>query len=514
MNSNIFNEKKIDEKLIEKEEYYLIKYNSAYKIIIGIILNKLIIKCKNYETILNLSELEKNKLKFNTINEAYEYIIKIFEENKVIIDDIISFKSINISLKVDFEENIKIVLLYNKKNKNLINNNNNENEDDIQLKKRIDDLWSKCDILEIEIDKLKSFCNKLNCDLEEKIINNDKKLNNKKNINNNSDPKDIQISINLIKNSLVKNYLDNTFSVFNSINNILYLIYTNEEKSIISYNLITNKKIIEIKNAHDEYISNFRHYLDNINKRDLLLSLSSTDNNIKLWNINNLDCLLDLKNINQNGYLRSACFLNDNNQLFIASSSDNWNYSESIKIYDFNGNKIKEIDESKQSTYFISNYYDKKLSKNYILTGNDGYVKSFDYDNNKIYHIYKDKGNISHNSIVVNQNEEIIKLIESCEDGKIRIWNFHTGTLLNKIKINDSRLYGICLWNNDYLFIGGTNGIILLELNNGTILENLTEKNNCVVTIKKIMHPIYGECLLSQNVLNSSIKLWINKNRV
>ena len=105
-------------------------------------------------------------------------------------------------------------------------------------------------------------------------------------------------------------------------------------------------------------------------------------------------------------------------------------------------------------------------------------------------------------------------MIESCEDGKIRIWHFHTGTLLNKIKINNNRLYGICLWNNNYLFIGGTNGIILLELNNGTILENLTEKNNCVVTIKKIMHPIYGECLLSQNVLNSSIKLWINKNRV
>ena len=507
MNSNIFNKKNIDEKLIEKEEYYLIKYNSAYKIIIGITLNKLIIKCKNYETILNLNELEKNRLKFNTINEAYEYIIKIFEEDKVMIDDIIYFKSIKLTLKIAFVEDINIILLYNKKN----NNNNIISENHKQFKKNIDDLSIKCEILKIEIDKLKYIYNKLKYEPKHNNVSNDQKLYKIKNINN---PKDIQISINLMKNSSVKGYLDNTFSAFNSINNILYLIYTNEEKSIISYNLITNKKIIEIKNAHDEYISNFRHYLDNINKRDLLLSLSSTDNNIKLWNINNLDCLLDLKNINQNGYLRSACFLNDNNQLFIASSSDNWNYSESIKIYDFNGNKIKEIDESKQSTYFISNYYDKKLSKNYILTGNDGYVKSFDYDNNEIYHIYKDKGNQFHNSIVVNQNEEIIKLIESCEDGKIRIWNFHTGTLLNKIKINNNRLYGICLWNNNYLFIGGTNGIILLELNNGTILENLTEKNNCVVTIKKIMHPIYGECLLSQNVLNSSIKLWINKNRV
>ena len=53
--------------------------------------------------------------------------------------------------------------------------------------------------------------------------------------------------------------LDNTFIVFKSINNIYYLIYYTQEKSIISYNLITYQKINEIKNQD---ATNFRHYLD------------------------------------------------------------------------------------------------------------------------------------------------------------------------------------------------------------------------------------------------------------
>jgi len=63
--------------------------------------------------------------------------------------------------------------------------------------------------------------------------------------------------------------------------------------------------------------------MDNINKRDLLIS--PIDNNIKLWNIKNWNWLLNIKNINIAGTLDSACFLNNNNQIYILSSNNNWN---------------------------------------------------------------------------------------------------------------------------------------------------------------------------------------------
>ena len=85
--------------------------------------------------------------------------------------------------------------------------------------------------------------------------------------------------------------------VFLNLLMIIYLIYSNHYKSIISYNLTNNTKINEIKNAHNDFINNFRHYLDNINNRDLIISLSANDNNIKLWNIKSWECLIDIKNL-------------------------------------------------------------------------------------------------------------------------------------------------------------------------------------------------------------------------
>ena len=129
-----------------------------------------------------------------------------------------------------------------------------------------------------------------------------------------SNPKDITIFRDLTKDSY-SFFIENTFIVFKSINDILYLIYTNENKSLISFNIIENNLINEIKNAHNEYITNIRYYYNKTNKRDLILSISCNDNNIKIWNINNLECLLNLTNIYKTGYLYSACFLNDNNNI-------------------------------------------------------------------------------------------------------------------------------------------------------------------------------------------------------
>ena len=161
---------------------------------------------------------------------------------------------------------------------------------------------------------------------------------------------------NITKNSYAYYDIDNTFSVIKSIDNILLLIYSNKKKSIISLNLINYQIITEIKNAHNNFITNFRHYLDNINKRDLILSISLLDNNIKLWNVKNWNCLLDIKNIKNCGKLYSACFLNDKNKIYILTSNSYiyWKRdgNEFIKVYDFKGNKLKEIKDSNEPTFF------------------------------------------------------------------------------------------------------------------------------------------------------------------
>lgn len=361
--------------------------------------------------------------------------------------------------------------------------------------------------------KKKSLDKTNNKEKESKI--NDYNEYNKKIENNCPSPENIQFLFDIVKDSFTLIISNNTFCIFKSINGILYLIYSNENKSIIAYDLIHNKKINEIKNSHEKDIQNFRHFFDIINRRDLLMSISK-QNNIKVWDIYNFECILSLNNINKHGLIFSACFLNDDNQIYIATSSYTsqlYSHHEPIKLFDFKKNKIKEINNSYDNTHYIFCYDDKVLSKKFIITGNAGHVKSYDYALNKVYHKYDCKDNAySHLSIIINDKKPIKELIESCGDGYIRIWDFHSGILLNLIKASSFGINSICLWNNKYLFISSDNKIILVDIINSKIIKEFTEHKNSVLTIKKINLPNYGECLISQGwSSDDNIKLWAIK---
>lgn len=332
--------------------------------------------------------------------------------------------------------------------------------------------------------------------------------------------KDIQLSNKLVIDPSYSFGLNHSFSVFKSINDEkIYLVYTNFKRSIISYNLTTNQKAIEIRNAHKKLITNFRYCADEINERDLILSISCDDNNIKLWNVNKWECIFNIQKLYNNGKIYSACFLNDNNNISIIITNFNIHH-KAIKFYSLNGDFIKEITNISTTTCFIDTYYDKRLSKKYILTNNETSVVSFNYDDN-IYKIYDYKNrtnnyynyNFSGNVIVINKdicgkNKE--ELIASCLDGNIRIWDFQSANFIKMIKIEKYYLSGICLWNNDYILSGCADGKMrLIDLNEYSIIrDDLINENCLLIYITTIFHPLYGECLFTHGK-NNQIKLWI-----
>ena len=134
------------------DEYYLIKENNIYKFII---------------------EINQDELMFNNINDAYEYITNIFEQNKVIIKEIKFRKKITLLLKVSkykFQKDIEIILLYNKEN---------------IFKNEIKDFKNEINILKKEIDDIKN------------NINN--KKDNKNNIKQNTKPNNNKLIIQIQK---------------------------------------------------------------------------------------------------------------------------------------------------------------------------------------------------------------------------------------------------------------------------------------------------------------------------
>ena len=69
------------------------------------------------------------------------------------------------------------------------------------------------------------------------------------------------------------------------------------------------------------------------------------------------------------------------------------------------------------------------------------------------------------------------------------------------------RLYGICLWYNEYLFVGcSDNTIKLIDVNNKKIIKTLKGYKDYIVSIKLINHAKYGKCLISQGKENDQIK--------
>ena len=304
-------------------------------------------------------------------------------------------------------------------------------------------------------------------------------------------------------------YNHNIFELFKSINNITYLIYTNKKNSIISYDLNENVKINEIKNAHKNIITHFSYYFDNINKRDLLISLSRKEKNLKLWKVEDWECLFNYQKTV--GKLYFACFLNYNN---IISCESKHEFSfwgpEIIRIVDLKGKITNEIDNYFFDSKYIECYYDKNKKTTYIISIFSYAIKSYDYDQKKQYKEYninrKDCSNL-----IINDKDKIIKLIASCRDGYIKVWDFHEGNLISKIYASYyMNLYGICLWGNDYLFVGCRYGVIqFIDLNNEKIIKKLNGGDNDVLTIKKINHPKYGECILSLSFNSKKIKMWI-----
>lgn len=536
--------------LIEKKEFQIDFKNIKYDIIFSKTINKqyLVFQCYErdnkyniFETRLNFDDLININKAFKiceSIDDAYKIIYNKFNENKIFIQEtkdykikILYFSLTNIitgedqKIEIEIKNNNKESFLmdeFGKKYENLEENVKMIIKENENIKKILKDLYNdkikmenKINIMEENMNNIK----KENDNLKKEI---ELLKNNYKNVNTpleckKVDPLKLSLKKTISESAYCQCLIDNTFAVFKSrINNNILLVYSCKKNSIKCDDIIDQRNIKIIEKAHDENIISIKYFDDTINNKDLILSLSSFDKMIKIWDISNWECISKIicfKNENSS-FISSACLLfnKEENYTYLISSSDS-EYND-IRIFSLQGNDLGKIKNSMEDiSYFLDIYFDKKQKKYYIISANKKNVKSYDFSMKNLYKKYFDgNSNNDHMSakIYENKDREEIDLIESSIDGYINVWNFHSGEILKKIECcKGIELRGICIWDDDNLFVGGDdNSIKLIDFKKGNLLKSFTGQSGTICTLNKIFIPKLGDSLISGANNYEQIKLW------
>ena len=258
-------------------------------------------------------------------------------------------------------------------------------------------------------------------------------------------------------------------SIFKSINGNTILIYSNEGNSMIYYDINNNQKITEIKNAHNSKIIKVSHCYDNLNKRDVVMSIAEK-NDIKLWDLKSFECIHIFNNIYEKGFI-TGCFFKDNNQSYIITGCSE-NYT-SIKIFDFKGKLISEIGLFNYFNYYYSeergvHYINTFEISSSIIIGSCGeiiiYQDLFSLSEKKIYKDDARCGIFYNNIILDEKNKRIIALFLESFGKIIIIWNFYCEQVFAKIVINDTFQWNDAfLLDNNYLFLTNDNELKIID---------------------------------------------------
>jgi len=323
-----------------------------------------------------------------------------------------------------------------------------------------------------------------------------------------TEPKDLIYKEDICSTAHRTNSIDKVFCAFKSFSGESIVAWGTPQYNIEIYDLEKGKIINTISKAHIQTIFSCRHYANTKKRIDYLIS-SSYDRTVKVWDLKKFSQITSIINAHSGYYIYSVSILcnEKENCNYIITSAPN----EYMKVWDFSGKLIRTFGQNDESTYFIDTYYDTKDKKYYIINANSSDVKSYSFKTGLIYRRYNGSPHTWHMSALVNETKDLTVLLESDGNGYIRMWDFHNSELIKTISSSPTlNLRGICLWNDNYLFAAGNDyQVKLFDLKEGKFIKSYKGHTSTVCSLDKIVHPKYGECLLSQG-LDGKIKVWVS----
>jgi len=298
--------------------------------------------------------------------------------------------------------------------------------------------------------------------------------------------------------------------------NCQYLISPNSlnhNLDIISLN--TNKLISSLK-GHKKSITMLRYFTGD-NSKEYLIS-SDISPIVIIWDISNTKVIIYKIKLQYKNWIYSSCILVLNDYDYAITSCCG---EGNTKVYLLKNKKatfVKNIYESKNNNvYYLMTWHNVKDQNYYLIQFCKKKIVVNNIIQNYVYTIFgeNENGFTYMNGFIYTPEENtdsIYKdyLYSNSNNGYIYIWDLYEKNLIYSFYINNCLINNIIQWNKNLIILSdlNKNSIKIVLIDYGIVISDIYSQHNIgILFIKKIIHPIYGESLLSSGQ-DGSIKLW------
>ena len=338
----------------------------------------------------------------------------------------------------------------------------------------------------------------------------------------NKEPNELKYHSQIV-NNLSSKGVNDIFEVYTSnVDNQDYLVSKNGTNNFLDIINLNNNQIITSLKGHTNTITMVRYFINYKGKNEYLLS-ADTDKYVIVWDITDNFKLLhkiQTEYINHNIYSCYIFFDNwDNNFIFTSCGLNKYvkNEASYTKMYSFKDGKFEKdiIDSNENNTYYLLIWYHEGYKINYLIECCEEKIIITDFVKNDLYANLEPQGFKVlkyYSGFIYNYEKKKGRdfLCCSTSNGCVAIWDLLNINLIYFGKISKFELYNIIQWNENYALIsGGANKTIkIFDLKKFKEVKNIeTGHSSNVNCIKKIIHPIFGESLLTSGN-DHKINLW------
>ena len=320
----------------------------------------------------------------------------------------------------------------------------------------------------------------------------------------------------LIKDNYDDYFINDSFEVYYSYQNYNEIMIVSPTKdNEIRIMRLKDKKIIKILKGHSSNVCYIRHFFNPKSKIDYLLSLDD-DKLINIWDLsNNFNLKQNLK-LNYKTIFSAILIFDNRNDYIITSTYNNDNLAEDFtKIFLFDGRFVRNIpDTNKNQTYYLLEWNNPNNNQTYIIDFCVGKILINNVNEEEIYTELKSKVNFEqaltyYRGCIIGENND--NLCGLLENGYIHLWNLISFDLISTIRIEKGKLNNLLKWSNRYIIVSdkNDNSFYVIDIIIKQILSKCNKhNNNCIKSLKKIIHPTYKECMITCNH-SHDIQLWI-----